>query len=264
MNFLHTLTTVTVTGASPTVGDALRRVTESSAFAMAIYTALLLLSVLTWAVVIKKILDLRNEKRLGSSFRQRFLETSGDILTLSREGIVSRNSPSRIFIAAYEELRLWTTVDQETGDLVSEKPIGPAVQRTLDRAIDAERTEWEWGVTFLATTAHISPLLGLLGTVWGVFSTFAAIDVSGSPSLKDVAPGMSEALLTTIAGLLVAVPAVVAHNAVVRRVNAIEQELEHFSGQILNSFERQVRSVDDIRAYASNRKTGGPKVKGGG
>ena len=74
---------------------------------------------------------------------------------------------------------------------------------------------------------------------------------------------MSEALLTTIAGLLVAVPAVVAHNAVVRRVNAIEQELEHFSGQVLNSFERQVRSVDDIRAFNSTRKSSGPKLKGG-
>lgn len=242
--------------ASSSAGDALRRVMTSSGFALGIYFTLLALSIITWAVVVKKIMDLRNEKRLGTSFRKRFQETSGDIITLSREGIIARNSPSRIFVAAYEELRLWTTVDPSSGNLVSEKPIGPALERTLDRAIDAERTEWEWGVTFLATTAHVAPLLGLLGTVWGIFSTFTAIDLAGNPNLQTVAPGIAEALLTTIAGLLVAVPSVVAHNAVVRRVNAIDQELEHFAGQILNSFERQVQHVDDLP------KDGGPRVKG--
>ncbi len=261
MNSLPVLTLFSLIAATPTFADALSRVLDSSGFAKAIYITLFILSVFTWAVVIKKLIDLKNEKRLGTSFRKRFQETGGDIMVLSREGIIARNSPSRIFVAAYEELRLWTSLDSQTGTLISEKPIGPALERTLDRAIDAERTMWEWGVTFLATTANISPLLGLLGTVWGVFSTFQAIHVEESPGLKTVAPGMAEALLTTIAGLLVAVPAVVAHNAVVRRVNAIEQELEHFAGQILNSFERQVRYVEEM-GVAGTWKAGTPKTKG--
>lgn len=263
MNPFHFLPIVIAAGnaPSPSVSDALRRVAESSGFSLAIYLTLLFFSIVSWAIVIKKIMDLRNESRLGASFRKRFTDTNGDIITLAREGIIAKNSPSRIFVAAYEELRLWTSLDQETGVLVSEKPIGPALERTLDRAIDSERTMWEWGVTFLATAAHVSPLLGLLGTVWGVFATFQAIDITSTPSLQTVAPGIAEALLTTIAGLLVAVPAVVAHNAVVRRVNAIEQQLEHFAGQILNSFERQVRHIDEIASPGTWKATA-RKAKG--
>jgi biopolymer transport protein TolQ len=219
----------------------LNEIFGSSWFARGIYLALFLLSVLTWAIVLKKIWDFRVEHFRSRSFRDLFERVEGDILSLAREGIIARNSPSRIFVAAYDELRLWTRLDASTNRLISEKPIVGPLERTLDRAIDRERHEWEWGCTALATAASVSPLLGLLGTVWGVFHSFYKLGMVANPSLQTVAPGISEALLTTVVGLMVAIPALVAHNAILSRVRRVEQDLESFAGQILNSFERQVR-----------------------
>lgn len=218
----------------------LNEILASSLFARLIFLALFILSVITWAIVIKKIWDFRVEFFRSRSFRDLFERVEGDILSLAREGIVARNSPSRIFVAAYDELRLWTRLDPQSNSLVSEKPIASPLERTLDRAIDRERHEWEWGCTTLATVASVSPLLGLLGTVWGVFHSFYNVGTVSNPNLQTVAPGISEALLTTVVGLMVAIPALVAHNAILSRVRRIEQDLESFAGQILNSFERQV------------------------
>jgi len=219
----------------------LNEIFASSLFARAIFLALFVLSVITWAIVVKKIWDFRVERFRSRSFRSLFERVEGDILSLAREGIIARNSPSRIFVAAYDELRLWTRVDPSTSHLICEKPIAAPLERTLDRAIDRERHEWEWGCTTLATVASVSPLLGLLGTVWGVFHSFYNVGTVANPSLQTVAPGISEALLTTVVGLMVAIPALVAHNAILSRVRRIEQDLESFAGQVLNSFERQVR-----------------------
>jgi len=218
----------------------LNDILNSSSFALMIYIGLFILSVLTWAIVIKKIWDFRVEWFRSRSFLDLFTRLEGDILSLAHEGIIARNSPSRIFVAAYEELRLWTRLDANSKRLVSEKPIVGPLERTLDRAIDRERHEWEWGCTTLATAATISPLLGLLGTVWGVFHSFHSMGTAGNLSLQTVAPGISEALLTTVVGLMVAIPAYVAHNAILSHVRRIEQDLESFAGQVLNRFERQV------------------------
>jgi biopolymer transport protein TolQ len=218
----------------------LNEILSSSFFARAIFLALFLLSVLTWAIALKKIWDFRVELFRSRSFRDLFERVEGDILSLAREGIIARNSPSRIFVAAYDELRLWTRLDSSTSSLICEKSIAAPLERTLDRAIDRERHEWEWGCTTLATVASVSPLLGLLGTVWGVFHSFYNVGAVANPDLQTVAPGISEALLTTVVGLMVAIPALVAHNAIISHVRRIEQDLESFAAQILNSFERQV------------------------
>ncbi|MFH1737489.1 MAG: MotA/TolQ/ExbB proton channel family protein [bacterium] len=218
----------------------LNEIFGSSAFARMIFFALFLLSIITWAIVAKKIWDFRVERFRSRSFRDLFARVEGDILSLAQEGIIARNSPSRIFVAAYDELRLWTRLDPKSNDLISDKPIATPLERTLDRAIDREQHEWEWGCTTLATVASISPLLGLLGTVWGVFHSFYNVGTVSNPSLQTVAPGISEALLTTVVGLMVAIPALVAHNTILSRVRRIEQDLESFASQILNSFERQV------------------------
>ncbi len=219
----------------------LNEILSSSWFARCIFFVLFVLSILTWAILVKKIWDLRVERFRSRSFRDLFDRVEGDILSLAREGIIARNSPSRIFVSAYDELRLWTRLDPDTDKLISEKPIASPLERTLDRAIERERHEWEWGCSTLATIASVSPLIGLLGTVWGVFHAFYNVGAMANPDLKTVAPGISEALLTTVVGLMVAIPAYVAYNAILSRVRRIEQELENFAGQILNSFERQVK-----------------------
>ncbi len=185
-------------------------------------------------------MDLRAEKKRAAEFRRLFSELEGDIIALSQEGIIPANSPARLFVAAYEELRLWATLDREHNCILADRPVVPALERTLDRAIEIEKEIWERGTTLLATTASASPLLGLLGTVWGIYLSFQQMGLNDTASLRTVAPGLSEALLTTVTGLLVAIPAVFAHNAILRAVRHIETQLENFSSEIINRFDHQI------------------------
>jgi biopolymer transport protein ExbB/TolQ len=205
-----------------------------------IYGSLLVLSIMSWGIMIKKIVDFRAEKKRSEEFRRLFTELEGNIVALSQEGILPANSPARLFVAAYEELRLWATLDRERNCIVADRPVVPALERTLDQAIEVEKDKWESGTTFLATTASVGPLLGLLGTVWGVYWSFLEMGQSGTASLDTVAPGIAEALLTTVAGLLVAIPALFGYNAILRAIRTLENQLSSFSSEIVNRFDRQI------------------------
>lgn len=222
------------------IGDVFRHLQTSSWMALLIYLTLLVLSVMSWAVIIQKVLELRAEKKRGETFRRKFSDLEGNIVALSQAGIVPANSPARLFVSAYEELRLWATLDRERNCIVSERNVIPALERTLDRSIELEKEYWERGTTTLATIATVAPLLGLLGTVWGIFISFQQMGQMANADLSTVAPGISEALLTTIAGLLVAIPAVFGHNGILRWVRMIETQLESFAYEIINRFDRQI------------------------
>jgi biopolymer transport protein TolQ len=222
------------------VNEAINRAQNSSLLAIFIYIILFVLSIASWAIIIKKGLDLRSEKKKAKEFRKLFNNLEGDIVALSQEGILPGNSPARLFVSAYEELRHWATLDRERNCIVSERNMIPALERTLDRAIEQEKQRWERGTTMLATITSASPLLGLLGTVWGIFISFQTMSQSASASLSTVGAGISEALLTTVAGLIVAIPALFAHNALLRAVRNIENDLEGFSMEIINHFDRQI------------------------
>lgn len=226
--------------AVPAFTDVLTKAAESSWLALGIYISLFILSILTWGIIIKKYADLRSERKRSSEFRRLFSDMEGDIVALSQEGIIPTSSPARLFVAAYEELRLWATLDRTRNCIVAARPIVTPLERTLDRAIEMEKDRWEHGTTLLATIASVSPLLGLLGTVWGIYLSFQQMGMENTASLRTVAPGISEALLTTVAGLLVAIPAVFAHNAIVRAIRSIENHLESFAYEIINHFDRQI------------------------
>lgn len=226
-----------------TIGQGSRAISDmlgSSFLALSIYFALLILSVITWGIIIKKVADLRAERKRSRKFRKLFSDREGDIVALSQEGILPSSSPARLFVSAYEELRLWATLDRERNCIIADRPVVPALERTMDRSIEIEKERWEKGTTLLATIASVSPLLGLLGTVWGVYISFSKMAVENTASLSTVAPGIAEALLTTVAGLLVAIPAVFGHNGILRAVREIENQLESFANEIINRFDRQI------------------------
>jgi biopolymer transport protein TolQ len=95
-------------------------------------------------------------------------------------------------------------------------------------------------VPFLATTGNTTPFIGLFGTVWGIMNSFHGIGLRGSASLAVVAPGISEALIATAAGLAVAIPAVIAFNYFMQKIRFIESELNSFSADFLNILERDI------------------------
>jgi biopolymer transport protein TolQ len=113
-----------------------------------------------------------------------------------------------------------------------------AVDRALLRASTVEVNKLERRVTFLATTANITPFIGLFGTVWGIMSAFESIGQAGSTSLGVVAPGIAEALIATAAGLFAAIPAVYFYNLLTQRVKLLASEMDDFSLEFLNIAER--------------------------
>ena len=115
------------------------------------------------------------------------------------------------------------------------------VGRALRRATTLEIHRLEKFLTFLATTGSTAPFIGLFGTVWGIMDAFHGIGETGSASLAVVAPGISEALVATAIGLVAAIPAVVAYNHFVNKVNVLSGEMDNFSQEFLNIVERSVR-----------------------
>ena len=112
------------------------------------------------------------------------------------------------------------------------------VDRALLRANTVELSRLERHVPFLATTASITPFIGLFGTVWGIMTSFQGIGAAGSSSLGVVAPGIAEALVATAAGLFAAIPAVYFYNHLTNRVKGFAAEMDDFSLEFLNICER--------------------------
>jgi biopolymer transport protein TolQ len=108
----------------------------------------------------------------------------------------------------------------------------------LRRATSNEVMSLEAMVPFLATTASAAPFIGLFGTVWGIMNSFINIGARKNASLDVVAPGIAEALIATAIGLLAAIPAVMAYNYFVRRINVLSSEMESFSSDMLNIVRR--------------------------
>jgi biopolymer transport protein TolQ len=112
------------------------------------------------------------------------------------------------------------------------------VDRALLRATTVEMSKLESRVPFLATTASLTPFIGLFGTVWGIMSSFLSISAVGSSSLQTVGPGIAEALIATAAGLFAAIPAVFFYNHFTNRVKHFSNEMDDFALEFLNISER--------------------------
>ncbi len=118
-----------------------------------------------------------------------------------------------------------------------------AIDRTLKRVAGTEITRLEKTLIFLATTGNATPFIGLFGTVWGIMDAFRQIGFRGSTSLAVVAPGISEALIATAAGLFAAVPAVIAYNYFLNKLRVLNSQMESFSAEFLNIVESHLKGL---------------------
>ena len=113
------------------------------------------------------------------------------------------------------------------------------LERSLRKASIDQSNRLERAVSFLATTGNTAPFIGLFGTVWGIMQSFRGIGLKGSANLAVVAPGISEALIATAAGLAAAIPAVVAFNYFTHKITALNAEMDIFTSDFLSTVERQ-------------------------
>jgi len=217
---------------------------------------LLFFSVTSWAIIIIKFRYIKKAYQESALFTDLFWK-SRDLSNAYKEAKELQGSPiARIFRIGYVELRKISrsgmgATTGDTGEVQSTMGGRFAgmdnIKRALRRAINTETTRMTQMVPFLATTGNTTPFIGLFGTVWGIMNSFHGIGARGSASLAVVAPGISEALVATAAGLGVAIPAVIAFNYFMQKIKTLESELHSFSADFLNIIERDIMMVERRR-----------------
>ena len=212
---------------------------------------LLLMSVMTWAVIFYKWRMINRAEVENRRFHQLFLRQQR--LSIINEGADGMHfSPvSAIFRTGYIELIRVSKRRSENPDIYSEDPTAMTtevfgidnISRAMSKASETEVTRLEKALPFLATTGSTAPFIGLFGTVWGIMNAFRGIGLAGSASLVSVAPGISEALVATAAGLAAAIPAVVGYNYFIQKIRILDNEMKTFSAEFLNIVERHFRGL---------------------
>jgi biopolymer transport protein TolQ len=203
---------------------------------------LISLSVLSWAIGWSKYKQFKTLKTANADFDRLFWSSSSLDDLFNRVDSFNTSSHSRIFKAAYTEMKKiaespMTSKSGNSTDLPQLSGI-ENLERTLRKTSENEISDMENRLTVLATTGSTGPFIGLFGTVWGIMNSFHQIGVTGSASLAAVAPGISEALITTAIGLAAAIPAVVIYNNCVAVIRREEISLNNFSTDFLNIVKR--------------------------
>lgn len=208
---------------------------------------LLFFSVISWAIIFAKLRLIRLADGESRSFLRIFWEGK-QFASIFAESKKLRHSPTaEIFRAAYMELtKLSQAKSNPDSSRKSSDPTSFSMElsgveninRSMRQALTSELTKLERALGFLATTGSTTPFIGLFGTVWGIMDAFRGIGARGSATLAVVAPGISEALIATAAGLAAAIPAVVAYNYYINRIKVLSAQMENFSSELLNIIER--------------------------
>lgn len=206
-------------------------VSDSGPLVKLILLVLFFFSVFSWAIIFYKLNLLRKIEKETSVFYD-LLWKEKDLRKMSRAAGDYRFTPlARIFEEVYKESSSLTENPQtERASLVGVLDY----LRIAKKTTASEKAGMERSIAFLATTAYVSPFIGLFGTVWGLMNTFRSIGIKGGASLAVVGPGISEALITTAMGLVAAIPAVMGYNYFLARIERISTEMEGFSVDLTN------------------------------
>ena len=207
---------------------------------------LLAFSLGSWTIIIMKYRTFKKAREESAFFVDVFWKSKNlaDAYKTAQETTASPEAA--IFTLGFNELqklgrsRAAKQMDEET--LEMQLAGMDNLKRTLRKAEDKEMIRLSRSLSFLATTGSATPFIGLFGTVWGIMASFQEIGLRGSASLAVVAPGISEALVATAAGLAVAIPAVVFYNYYNNELTNIENDMQGFSADFLNLVERDFLS----------------------
>jgi biopolymer transport protein TolQ len=229
--------------------DYIHIISNASMMVKFVLLLLLFFSVMSWSIIIIKIRYIRKAFKESDIFIDYFWKSRDLAGAFTKAKQLSGSPVARIFRIGYAELRKLNpsgkpgdeSVPDESNPSLRQGFSGTDnVKRSLRRAINTEMTRINQMVPFLATTGNTTPFIGLFGTVWGIMNSFHGIGQRGSASLAVVAPGISEALVATAAGLAVAIPAVIAFNHFMQKIRVIETELHSFSADFLNILDRDI------------------------
>jgi biopolymer transport protein TolQ len=211
--------------------------TQTGWVARGVLLLLLMFSVISWAMILQKLGLFGRIRRESDQFLRIFRATRG---VANPQALATAGSPfSSVYAAGYRELQ--SQVGSAPGN-----PNPPrlkslqAVTVSMQLASADEVRRVEKGMSWLATTGSVTPFIGLFGTVWGIIDAFSGLGSAGAASLRAVAPGIAEALVTTAAGLFAAIPAVIFYNHFLQNIRDLAQRLDtfamEFSAQVEKTF----------------------------
>ena len=199
---------------------------------------LALMSLWSWTIIFFKFFTIGSARKMVAQGYEAFMD-AGD-LTSGLKGLGSdTHSPlGRVSTLAVKEFRLLEKADvnRERKRLL----VKDTLRRVLKQGISKEMRILTRNLPFLATCANAAPFIGLFGTVWGIMHSFHSIGLAQSAALATVAPGISEALIATAIGLLVAIPATIFYNYFLGKLNEVESGMVDFAGAFLNRAEREI------------------------
>jgi biopolymer transport protein TolQ len=219
---------------------------NSGPIAKVVLFILMVFSVVSWALIVEKAFQFRRVRRQTLEFLRVFREARRPSIVHSAARRLRQSPLAQLYFSAYQEISgIPEVLDKVLDDF--DEGLGAerleAVNRALRRVAALEVARLEHYLPFLATTASATPFIGLFGTVWGIMAAFHGIGAQGSASLAVVAPGISEALVATAAGLGAAIPAVIGYNYFVNRVKHWAVEMEGFTLDLLNLLSRPPAKV---------------------
>jgi len=213
--------------------------------AKVIIVILILFSILAWTVMVFKGIQMRRAKKLNHYFTTEF-KTQKGVLDMFDRRIQAEGCP---LFAVYQSgsIELDARLKSAAGDArkknISLKAM-EHVKRLMENAVAQESLKLESGLILLAIAVSGGPFLGLLGTVWGVMSTFGHIAQQGSATLTAMAPGVAAALITTVAGLIVAIPSMFGYNWLVHNLRVLTVELDNFAQELVSKMETEYLSEE--------------------
>jgi biopolymer transport protein TolQ len=226
------------------MGGILEMLRHTGLIARLVLLMLVVFSLGSWAIIIYKGMALRLAQAHSDTFLEvfrksnKFSDVNSVCMQLKASPLVG------VFQAGYAEVNQQVRGATPPGAANAPAPARPmvrsldALSRSLARAATVEVTRLERRISFLATTASVTPFVGLFGTVWGIMTAFGDIGRMGSANLAVVAPGIAEALITTAAGLAAAIPAAVFYNLYNSRIRQLTALIDDFAMEFLNIVER--------------------------
>jgi biopolymer transport protein TolQ len=220
----------------------LQMVAEASAMVKFVLWILALFSIISWAIIFTKFRLLRRAKNETEIFLDYFWRV-GESKRINEFARDLEYSPvAHLFRSGYGEfnrIRKLQTSSETKGGSRPWTGIMDNLERALSKTTIDQIERMERAVSFLATTGNTTPFIGLFGTVWGIMESFRGIGLKGSANLAVVAPGISEALVATAAGLAAAIPAVIAFNYFTHKIASLRSEMDIFTSDFLSMAERK-------------------------
>lgn len=203
----------------------------------AIIVLLVIFSIFAWSVMASKAMQMRRATRMNDYFNDEFSRQK-NVLAIAERNVDVEGCPNyAVYKTGATEVQTRLAASKKPGEL-SLKSM-EHIKRSLERAVSQEALKLESGLILLAIAVSGAPFLGLLGTVWGVMGAFSAVAMKGNADLATMAPGVSAALITTVAGLLVAIPSMFGYNWLVHHLRVLTVELDNFAQDFVSKIENE-------------------------